>query len=94
MSKIDTWNKKDYIYMDCSIKMSQKAMANLLYAVIITQSDIPTSYGVGIYKCTRSQNSYNMVDVKIHIHPSKIDEFEELSGVKLEKPIEIQLNCE
>lgn len=94
MSKIDTWSKKDYIYMDCSIKMSQKAMANLLYAVIITHSDIPTTYGVGIYEYTRSQNSYNMVDVKIHIHPSKINEFEELSGVKLEKPIQIQLNCE
>ena len=90
--KIDNWNKTDYIYMDCSIKMNQKAMANLLYAVIMTRSDIPTTFGVGIYEYTQKQNSYNRVDVKIHIHPTKIDEFEELSGVKLKTPIQLQLN--
>lgn len=90
--KIDTWNKTDYIYMDCDIKMSQKSMANLLYAVIMTHSDIPTTFGVGIYEYTQKQNSYNRVDVKIHIHPSKIEEFEQLSGIKLKTPIQLQLN--
>lgn len=86
-------NEEEYIYRDCNIRMSQKAMSNLLYAVIMTRAAIPTTYGIGIYEYRRDQNSYNTVDIKIHIHPTKIDEFEEIAGVKLERPISITVNC-
>ena len=92
MEIVDTIRKTGYVYMDAGIKMSQKAMANLLYAVIMTHASIPTTFGIGIYGYTRSQNSYNLVDIKIHIHPSFIPLFEELSGVKLESPIQVQVN--
>lgn len=84
--------KQEYVYKDCSIKMSQKAMANLLYAVIMTHAAIPTTYGVGIYEYARNQNSYNLASVKIHIHPDEISTFEELSQIKLKNPIQVQIN--
>lgn len=83
---------EEYIYMDCKIRMSTRAMANLMYAAIITQSGLPTSFGVGIYDYERSQNAYNMVDVKVHIHPSQIERFELESTVKLIKPLSVTIN--
>jgi len=82
---------EEMIWMECKIRMSEKAMANLLYASIITQSGLPHSYGVGIYQFDRKQNSYNMVDFKVVIHPDNIAKFEEISGVKLTKPISITI---
>lgn len=90
MSKI-ILDKENYIYMDCNIEMSQKAMSNLLYAVIMTHSTISSTFGIGIYEYTRKQNSYNTVNIKVHIHPTKINEFEELSEVKLKSPIKLNI---
>jgi hypothetical protein len=84
--------KEEYEYMDCSINLSTKKMADVLYAAIMTQSAITNSYGVGIYEYDRSQNSRNGCDLKIHIHPTMIDNFQELSGIKLRQPIQVQLN--
>lgn len=81
-----------FIYKNCSIRMSQKAMANLLYAVIITHSRIPTTFGIGIYEYERTQNSFNNVDIKIHIHPEFTPKFEQLSGCKLKEPIRLTIN--
>lgn len=86
------FNTDGYVYMDCKIRMSTKAMANLMYASIITRSGLPTSYGVGIYDYTRNQNSFNMVDVKVHIHPDNIKLFEEEANVKLVKPLSVTIN--
>ena len=84
--------REDYVYMDCRIRMSQKAMADLLYAAIITHAGLPTSYGTGIYEYTRKQNSFNCALVKVHIHPDMIPTFEEYSGVTLEKPQSVTIN--
>lgn len=81
-----------HVYMDAKIRMSQKAMANFMYAVIMTNCSIVTSYGVGIYEYNRKQNSYNNVDIKVLIPYTKIKEFQELSGCKLNKPISVALN--
>lgn len=78
--------REEYIYMDCSIRMSVKAMSNLMYAAIITKSGLPTSYGVGIYEYSRAQNAFNNVEVKVHIHPTQIERFEQESGIALRKP--------
>lgn len=85
--------KEEYIYRDCTIRLSNRAMADLLYAAIITRTGLPNSYGVGIYEYDRKQNSYNTAQVKVHIHPSRILEFEGIAGVTLEEPIQVQLNC-
>lgn len=89
---METNRREEYVYMDCKIRMTKKAMADLLYAAIITKSGLPTSFGVGIYEYSRAQNVYNGVEVKVHLHPSKIEEFEKHSGVKLREPITIMLN--
>lgn len=78
--------KEEYIYKDCKIRMSERVMANVMYAVIMTHSNITSTCGIGIYEYNRGQNSYNMVDIRIHIHPEHIPLFENLSGVKLTEP--------
>lgn len=83
--------KEEFVYMDCSIRMSTRVMADLLYATIMTGAAIPTTWGIGIYDNSRNSNSYNRVDVKIHIHPTMIDKFEHLSDVKLKKPISVTI---
>lgn len=85
-------NKDEYAYKDCKIRVSDKKMSDFLYAVIMTQSAITTTWGCGIYEYTRKQNGGNRVDVKIHIHPSQIELFETLSGVVLNNPIQIHVN--
>lgn len=76
-------DKKEYVYMDCEIRLSKRAMADLLYAVIMTHSSIVTTYGINIYQCSPKQNTYNIADIRIHIHPELIDMFQELSGVMM-----------
>lgn len=85
-------NLSEYVYRDCHIRMSVKAMSNLLYAVIITHAGIPLTWTLGAYEYTRQQNAYNGVDVKVHIHPDNIEAFEKLSGAKLEKPQSVTVN--
>jgi hypothetical protein len=80
------------VYKDCNIRLSTKAMSDLMYAIIMTHATMVTSYGVGIYSYTRKQNSYNGCDVKILIEEGYIPLFEQLSGVKLKNPIQTSLN--
>jgi hypothetical protein len=84
--------KDEYVYMDCKINMSTNKMADLFYAVVMTQASVPTTWGCGIYEYNRTQNSRNGVDVKIHIHPTMIGEFEQLASVKLSKPQSVTIN--
>lgn len=86
------YKQEEYIYMDCKIRMSKKGLSDLLYAAIITKSGLPCFFGVGIYQYSRSQNGFNMVDVKVHIHPDAVQEFENTAGVKLFKPISPTVN--
>lgn len=84
--------KDEFVYKDCKVSISDKKMSGLLYAVIMTQSAIANTWGCGIYEYNRKQNSGNMVDVKIHIHPTQIELFETLSGIVLNNPIQVQVN--
>ena len=86
------FNRDQYIYMDCKVRMSKKSLYDLMYAAIITQSGLPTSYGVGIYSLNRNQNSYNFCAIKVHIHPSQVKVFELESGLTLTKPPIININ--
>ena len=86
--------REEYEYRDCKVRMSQRAMADLLYAAISTKSGLPHFHGVVIHQYTRKQNAFNRVDVKVHIHPSQIAEFEGIAGVKLTMPITVHLNMD
>lgn len=83
--------KEEYVYKDCKIRMSSKSMSNFLYAIIMTKATISGTLGIGIYEYNRIQNSFNNVDIQIHIHPSQIEIFEEISGTKLKEPVKINL---
>ena len=73
--------------------MSEKAMSNLLYALIITKSIFTDSHGIGIYEYTKKQNSTNYVNFRIHIHPDQINDFELYSGITLKIPAKFVLNA-
>lgn len=86
------YKQEEYVYMDCKVRMSKKSLSDLLYAAIITKSGLPCFFGVGIYQYTRAQNGFNVVEVKVHIHPDAVQDFENESGVKLFKPVSVTIN--
>lgn len=82
----------DHKYMDCMVRMSNKSMADFMYAVIMTNSSIVSTFGIGIYRYTRAQNRYNRVQVRVYITPVMIESFESISGIKLSEPIQVKVN--
>jgi hypothetical protein len=87
------YRKEEYVYKDCEVRMSKPALYKLMYAVIMCHAQIPTTFHMGRDgQYTPEQNRYNFANIKIYIHPEYIPQFEELSGVTLEAPIQIQLN--
>lgn len=89
---LDLLKKEEYIYKICRIRMSNRAMADILYAAIITKSAIVQTHGIGIYNYSRSQNGHNNVDLNIHIHPSVIEIFEGVAKVKLHNHPTVHVN--
>lgn len=81
--------KEEYIYMDLTILMNDKTMANVLYAAIKTQADFPTIWSMSAYEYDRAQNKHNEALIKVHIHPSQVTEFELISGRQLRKPQQV-----
>lgn len=75
-------------YMDCSFRMSQAKMADVMYAMIMTHSRMVSTFTLS-EKYTRKQNAYNNAWVKLHIEDKMIPLFEELSGLTLQKPEKI-----
>lgn len=84
--------KEEFVYMDFELSMSDKAMSNALYAAVMTQASFPTIWNMDAYQYSRAQNKRNRMYLKVHIHPSMIETFNEISLGKLEKPIEVTLN--
>lgn len=84
--------KEEYIYMDLDIKMSTKEMASVLYAGIDTAARFTILWNMNRGEYSRNQNSINMAHIKVHIHPSQIENFNNLSGLKLKQPQRIQIN--
>jgi hypothetical protein len=64
--------------------MSQRAMADVLYAAIMTDARIISTFTLG-KEYTRKQNAYNNAWFRIHIEDTKIPLFEELSGIELKE---------
>lgn len=72
--------------------MSTKAMSAFMYATIMTNARILTSFGIGIYNYNRVQNAYNQCEIKLAINENKIEEFETLSGCKLYEAPNVTIN--
>lgn len=92
LNRIHRHHKQEFVYKDCTVRLSNRAMADLMYAAIMTGAGLPTSFGGGIYEYDRKQNAYNSAQVKVYIHPKDIALFEELSGLELREPIRITLS--
>lgn len=76
-------NMQKVNYKDLSFRMSNKKMADVMYAILMTNAKIIGSSHMG-WKDTRKQNGYNLAEVRIEIKPHMELEFEEHSGCKLE----------
>lgn len=86
------YKESEFVYMDCEVRMSKEKLFRVLYAMIMCHAKITNSYGVGIYEYSRQQNSFNNVDLKIHIHPDEIDNFQRMSDAMLTVPISVGIN--
>jgi hypothetical protein len=68
------------------VRMSNKKLADLMYAILITQTRLVSSFGTGIYGYNRSQNSRNCIWVMCQIPEQALDAFSQLAGVALISP--------
>lgn len=75
----------DKVYRCFHIGMGTKKMADVLYAVIMTNARITSTFTLG-HKYTRSQNSRNGADIMIEIDEEKIPRFEEMTEIHLQLP--------
>lgn len=78
--------KEEYVYKDLHINMSNKAMANVLYAGIMTDSAFTILWTMAGKEYDRTQNSRNGCSIKVHIHPDNIKLFEMIALHQLETP--------
>lgn len=81
-----------YVVKNGKCQVSDKKLSALMYAFVICRVRDINTFGIGIYKFTRRQNSGHSFDFEMLIKPEKIQMFEEVSGIKLTDPIQIQLN--
>lgn len=72
-------------------KITGNSMQSLMYAVVMCRVKDFSTHGIGIYGLTRNQNSNHSFDFIMSIDVDMIEEFENLSGVKLKDPLKIQL---
>jgi len=70
--------------------ISDKKMAKLMYAILITKSKLVNSQSARLEQFTRKQNAGNSVDVVVEVESDKVKVFEELAEVKLQTSEEFQ----
>ena len=73
-----------------SITISNKNLSDLMYAILITNSKLVSTFHLGLERYSRKQNSGNKVDFVVGFQPEKQLIFEELAGVKLKSSEEFQ----
>lgn len=77
--------KEEFVYRDAELNMSKDAMANALYATIITKAEITSTFCLS-YEYDRKQNNRNSAWLKVHIHPSMIDRWSIEAKTILKRP--------
>jgi len=78
------------MYGYLKISISDKKMAKLMYAILITNSKLVNSHHLGLEKYTREQNSRSNVSIVVEVSPDQVVKFEELAEVKLKTSEEFQ----
>ena len=78
------------MYGYLKIEISDKKMAKLMYAILITKSKLVNCHHLGLEKYTRKQNSRNSVDLVIELKTDQVHNFDQLSEVKLKTSEEFQ----
>lgn len=81
----------NYVTKQGKSKLSDKQMASLMYAIVMCKAKLISTHGIGIYKLTKHQNSRHSFDFIISLEPTMIKNFEDMTGIKLEDPIVINL---
>lgn len=82
---------ENYVTKQGKSKLSNTHMASLMYAIVICKVKLISSYGVGIYNLTKSQNSRHSYEFMISIDKDTISKFEEMTGIKLKDPMIVYL---
>lgn len=72
------------------IEISEKKMAKLMYAILMTKSKIINCHHLGLERFTRKQNSRHRVNVVVDVEDEKVKDFEKLAEVKLKTSEEFQ----
>ena len=73
--------------------LSKSKMANILYAIVATDSLLTRTYSYDCPKHTRGENAFNSCKFSIKINPQLIPFFEKIAKVKLEdmpRPMHIE----
>jgi hypothetical protein len=66
--------------------LGKTAMADVMYAIIMTDSRMVHLLGINLSQYTRKQNTYNRVWMMCEIPGNKLQEFETIAKVKLVEP--------
>lgn len=80
------------VYRVAKMRMSQKKMADVMYAIVMLRCTITSTFAVGRNNYTRSQNAYNNTDLMIGLYDGDIPKFEEMTGIKLIEQGPLTLN--
>jgi hypothetical protein len=72
------------------LRISDKKMSKVMYALLRTQSKLVNSFSYSLSQYDRKQSRGFSVDVVVEVDEHKIKEFEELAEVKLQTSEEFQ----
>ena len=72
------------------ITIRQGRLADLMYGLIMTNSQLVGTFHMGLQKYTRRQNAGSTVYIRVDIDERKVEMFEALTGIKLVTSDEFQ----
>ena len=75
--------KNKFVKKGYKLRMGKGEMADVMYAVLATKSELSVSDKKDVNEYTRRQNVYHSVEILLKIPTDKVELFKELSGVKL-----------
>jgi len=72
------------------ISISEKIMAKVMYALIISKGKLVNSNHLSLEQYSRKQNAGNVVDIVVELKQNKVKLFEELSEISIKSSDEFQ----
>lgn len=83
--------RSEYVYKDLELRMSKKQMSEVMYAGIFLGAGFPTLWTLSP-SGDQKRDCMNHAHIKVHIHPDCVEQFEELTGLKLVDPPKVGVN--